>query len=252
MADGQKYSFKIGAYSPKTLPLGRLIKYLAQIEKLYAGSDKVHLVGALKTESTSLPLFVDDSFESQFVEIPYLAADEQGTAGQNAAYRELSHMAHEDGQPLSILSPSNDNLYDFPMRPRLIEEPVQPRYEGVRDRMTIIGKIYKVGSSAPNSKTNQVWIEEKFTKKKITNAWATNDQVRNLGDEFKQFLILDGIATLNRSQNGEWELVKFEVQTFSKNEDAPKSMAFDDIKRTSRTWPSDIRDRLYDPNWGEE
>ena len=247
MADGQEYHFRIGAYSPKTLPLGRLIKYLAQIERLYSGSDKVHLVGALKTNSTSLPMFVEGDFEDEFVVTPVKASRGEASATQNEAFKQLAHLSYQDGKPLFLCTSANDNIFEFPMRPveQIIEED-ELDFEGIKKQMTIIGRIYRLGSSAPTAKINQVWIEEKFTKKRFTNAWATNAQVREFADKFKNYMIIDGTGTLNRKQNGEWDLIRFDIDSFSTSDDAPKSTVFQEIEKAGRVWPSDILSRLYD------
>lgn len=250
MAEADKYRFRIGAYSPKTMPLVRLLKYLAQFEKVLPHPEKVHLVG-VEEGSTRPAFYIEPNYESQTVNRLGLIALGHGTADEKRAYAEIQHLAAEDeADGVDFASPNGAVIINFPKKLRE-EEPQQLVVEGVKQKLTIFATAFKAGRSNPKSQKYDAWFVDMKDGATIRAEMSIELGLR-LGKKLEEELSVSGDAVWNRDEKGQWKIQCFSITNFE--EFQPKSPAdtFSDLEAIESAFPEDVQDRLKQHRGTEE
>ncbi|HTX48682.1 MAG TPA: hypothetical protein VME40_04750, partial [Caulobacteraceae bacterium] len=102
MAGDNEFRFRISAYTPATMPLGRLAEYLAELAKVLGEDQAVHLV-ELDEGSTVLVHKIDDEAVPKIRD--RAAAVQAGHAPADAmrSYRRVNKMLRDDNGAAALL-----------------------------------------------------------------------------------------------------------------------------------------------------
>lgn len=242
MADDSKYRFKIGAYSPKTIPLGRLLSYLQEFKKLLPHPDHVHLVG-VEDGSTMPAFYIEPQYQIHTVEQLIKIEKGNGTQVQQNAYAEIGYLADEDGAAqVSFLQPDGNNIINFPRktRPAPNEELV---IKGVKEPLTIFASAFKTGRPRQNTQKYEAYFTDMKNGDSIKASMSVELGIE-LGKVLETELSVTGVASWSRSESGEWSIASFEVSSFEEFKPRRLEDTFLLIKERANHIPDDIYERL--------
>lgn len=250
MADEQKYRFRIGAYSPKTIPLGRLLTYLRQFEKLFSNPDKIHLLSV--DNGSAMPAFhVDSDYEQAFKDDAVKASKGLGNDTQNAAFKEINFLAAEDQTTATIESPDGAEIIPFPGMNRPLEK--EPEIiADVKEQVTIFATPFKLGKPTPRGNQYQVWLTDLKTGDVIPKAFTSAETGIKMGAYLEQEISVNGIVQWARSEHGIWSIGRFDIIGFEPFEVRKTSETFKAISQLDHKWPDDIHEILNRLREGEK
>jgi len=208
MAEPQDYEFYIDAYTPETMPLTRLVRYLSDLAVLLGNQASVHLVGIgrgsvkpqIRIDAPDVPK-VDDR----------LRAVRLNDAPPEAmrAYRAIDNRLARDNARGSILA-KGAKLIEFPGRDRLRE--VQP----FNQPGSVDGIVMTVGGK-DNPPTVHLQDE---TKTYVCH--ASRELIRRIAQHiYGNPLRVTGIGRWERSQDGQWYLIRFTIHDFMELKNTP-------------------------------
>jgi hypothetical protein len=112
-----QYEFRIDVFTPETLPMARLAEYMADLAALLGNVEKVHFV-RLKKGSAVLVHAIEWEAAPKVVE--RIRAIKQSEAPPEAmkAYRSIDQRLASDNAIGRLITPSRDNVIEFPGRSR--------------------------------------------------------------------------------------------------------------------------------------
>jgi hypothetical protein len=208
-SDSHEYRFKIDAYSPETMPLGRLAEYLTDLSVLLGENTSVHLI-RIERSSTVPVCLVEREAEPKVRE--RLSAVERKDAPPEAmrAAANIDKKLREDNAKGKLIAPTGDNLIVFPGRDRV--EPLT--YGPFNQPGVIIGKPILVGG-----KNDPVPIHLEGADG-IYDCLAKRGVAKKIAPYlFTTFIKAEGIGRWIRHSTGEWEMKKFTIRDFIPLED---------------------------------
>lgn len=242
MSEWPKYHLRIGAHSPNTMPLGRLLEYLESFRKLVSDDSKIHLVD-IEDGSTKPAFLVDPDYVDTFHRELLSASRGVGPEKQIAAFNELNYLSDEDGKASQVQAPDGRNVIEFPGAPRPISNN-QNTITGVKKAMTIFAIPFKAGRRKANSQKYEVWMTDVKNGQVIPKVTASVDVGVRIGAFLEQSLSVSGNAELERSAEGDWRIASFEIVGFDPFTLKPANDTFDSLKGVATSIPEDIQDRL--------
>ena len=110
MARGQKYVFQLGAYTPETIPMVRLVEYMAQLAHLFGNDKGVHF-DEVSEGSTKLKVRIDDSVAPQVESRVSAARSPNAPADVAATIRKVDELVAEDQTSADLFLAANDGSY---------------------------------------------------------------------------------------------------------------------------------------------
>ena len=244
MADDGKYQLNIGAFSPKTMPLGRLLMYLEQFKKLLPHPDKVHLVD-IYDGSVAPAFYIQPTYEAQTLKGFRDVSEGNCNADARKAFTEIQHLASEDSADgVRLLGPDGAKIIVFPVKPRpVVSDDLV--VNGVKESATIFASAFKTGRQKSTSKKYDAWFTDIKNGKTIRAELPIDLGVR-LGGLLEQVLSVSGMAEWNRDEEGKWAISKFEVQHFEEFHPRKLKDTFSLITKAEGSLPEDIHKRLDD------
>ena len=111
----REYRFEIDAFTPETIPLGRLSQYLADVAKMMGQETNVHLSRIAK--GSTVPIIrVDWEAEPKVRERLSALKVNEGPAEARRAYKEINKRLIEDNANGVLLDPALTKVIRFPGR----------------------------------------------------------------------------------------------------------------------------------------
>lgn len=242
MSEWPKYHLRIGAHSPNTMPLGRLLEYLDSFRKLVSDDTKVHLVD-IDDGSTKPAFLVDPDYADTFRRELLDTSNGIGSDKQIAAFNELNYLSAEDGKPSQVQGPDGRNVIEFPGAARPVKND-HGTISGIKKATTIFAIPYKVGRKKANSQKYDIWMTDVKNGQVIPKVTASVEIGVRLGAFLEQSLSVTGNAELERSADGEWRVASFDVIGFDPFDLKPANDTFSSFKGVAHSIPEDIQDRL--------
>jgi len=242
MADGQKYRFHIGAYSPKTMPLGRLTEYLQELLTLFGNSDKLHLVGVRKG-STMPEIYVEQSYVKDVQIIAENVKSGAASARKMAAYRTINKMLSEDDGKADFLTTNGAVIIPFPgMQPDTLV------LSGMKESGVVEGELMRVGGVQDRIPL----ILTGTDGKQIAGCYTDRARAKELAHHLFDTVRLVGEGTWQREEAGNWQMTEFKVDNFEVIE--PSSFADDFVKLRAIDveWPEDFDKNVMDARRDEK
>lgn len=223
----RKYRFKIEAYSPETMPLGRLAEYLADLAILFGEDESVHLI-EIEEGSTVAAFLVNREAEPKILD--HLSAVEREEAPPEVmrASVRLNERLRKDNGKGRVIGPTNDNLIIFPGCEQ--EEPLV--YGPFTQPGVVIGIPRAVGGD-----NDPVPVHIKEADGRTQYCLASEDVARDIAAHlFVNVIRVEGMARWARNGAGEWEMQKFRIKTFTPLSDASLREAIDDLRAIPAEW----------------
>lgn len=199
------YEFRIGAYSPKTIPMVRLTQYMATLADLLGECDRVHFE-ALKEGSTVLAVSVQPEAQIRTKRRLLEARTADETHPAFKPLQRMNQLLREDNADGSMLS-GGAEIIQFPGRRKAMPEIVGP----FNKHTEIDGVLVRIGG---RDKTAHAQIEDAEGR-----AWrceVDRDMARCLAPHlFGGPLRLSGMGRWQRTEQAQWKLVRFKVESFN-------------------------------------
>jgi hypothetical protein len=237
--DAVRLSFKIDAFQPDTLPMGRLAEYMADLATMLGEKADVHFVSL---EDGCVQIMHDVSFtaypkiQTRIVEV----REERAPAEAMNAFRSLNRKLASDNTFATYAEEvSGANALEFlgVRAPKPIE--ILP----VEQSGTLVGVIQGIGGRVINDARITVFID---TGDAVHTCVAPRPIAKSLGpfvlgDERR----FEGFATWQRDENGAWSLRRFVISHHEPIEPRPLSEVVEQLRGVESRLTE-----LRDP-WGE-
>lgn len=206
-----EYIFSIDAFTPDTLPMGRLAEYLAALSKLLGHRDNTHFV-RVDEGSAQLVHKVDH------VDAPKVRARltnvRSGDAPREAirARKELDDLLANDNA-LGTLSESETGQVIVPFQGRNRPKPIV--FPPFRENAAIQGQVISIGG---RDATSHAILQDGDTFH--TNLSMSRDIAKQLAPLlYGPIVRLHGNGRFERQTDGEWKMLDFKVDRFEQLED---------------------------------
>lgn len=209
--DAQDFRFRIGAYSPDSMPMARLADYLRELATLLGEPAAVHLV-SLEAGSTVVVHRVDPEAVPKVRERATAVAHRRGHRDAMRAYRTINNMLRHDNSDGALQEPSGAELIQFPG----INE--MERYGTVTQQCVIEGEVVRIGGTR-----ERVPITLQSENELITDCYTSRATAKRLAAYLFEPVQLFGSGRLARDAEGTWKLEHFSFDTFSELDDRPLS-----------------------------
>lgn len=207
-----EYEFWIDAYTPETIPMERLAKYLAALARMMGHVSSVHF-DRLETGSTKSLMKVQREDAPKVFDRVELIAKRQAANDATAAFDELNSLLRDDSAigKLSRKTPDSSNsavVLTFLGR----ELPKPATYGPFTEEAVVEGELVRIGGK---DKTAHALIVDPEGK-----SWS-GEMDRELAREMAKYLYngtvlrVTGDARWQRLENATWQLMGFKIKTFA-------------------------------------
>ncbi len=232
MIDEDIYTFRIGAYTPDTIPMARLAEYMAELAAMFGERDRVHFKG-LKEGSTKLLSRVEREAVPK-VRNNLMSAG-SGEEGESAkSFKKLNEMLRDDNAEAK-LTLGRSNILNFPGRKAVRPPKLGPFNQGVvKDGILVrVGGKDRSAHAIIEDGDGCTWSFE-----------VSRDLAKDLAHHlFGKPLRLTGHGRWFRDENGLWQYSSLKAAEFKVLDDA--SLA--DVIGKIRGLPGDIWKQGVDP-----
>ena len=224
-----KLRFKIGAFTPSTIPMARLAEYMGELATMLGEPAAVHFV-ELTESSTNLVHTVElEAFAKVEARIASVRSGDGEVIALNA-YRALNKKLKEDGADGSLVvddSPTRGMLLEFPG----VRMPEPDVIDPVKQAGTIDGVVIRLGGK---DKTVPVWVANGDV---IYRCNSSRSVARELGAHiFGSELRFVGRGTWLRNEDGVWSLKGFDIQSFEPLDQTPLGKVVHDLREIKGEW----------------
>lgn len=232
-SESEEFKFEIKAYSPDTIPMGRLAQYMDVFARILANETSVHFK-ALQAGSTTVIARSDREAIPKVVR--RLRSVNLGEAPKDAmqAIDAANDLLRDDNANGRILHGDTTQIIYFPGK----EIPKPEKIGPFSEPATIKGELIRLeGEDA----TKHAGIKDAQGR-----VWS-GEMSRDLAVEMREYLfewvVVDGIARWIRNEDGTWEVKHFHVNSCKA---LPKDTLEDDIKKL-RSIPGSGWKTMQDP-----
>lgn len=236
MAD--EYSFHIDAFTPETLPMGRLAEYMSALAALLANEHSTHFVRL--DEGSAVLVHKVDAPDAPKVQMRLAAvAAGQAPADAERAMERLDDLLASDNAVGRMVGPTGDTIVEFAGRNR----PRALPFPSLRQEGSIDGNIVSIGG---RDATSHIILED--GRISYSNIELPRDLARRLaGFLYGPKVRLFGSGRWERHADGTWKLLRFSVDRFEILDEASLSEVLTEIRSlNSRLGSVDIYGELSD------
>ncbi|KVK91508.1 hypothetical protein WS91_25355 [Burkholderia sp. MSMB1498] len=232
MDDHDEYQFSIGAYSPATIPMERLAKYIAALAKLFGNSPNVHLDRL--QEGSTIPVMNVDRQAARHVSERISKIDKREAANDViASYDELNALLRDDNATgeLRRRSAGADSIsvvLRFPGK----ELPKPLTFGPFTEPATIDGELVRIGGRDRSAHATMIDQEG--------HSWRC-ETTRELAQELAPYLYkgpvlrVHGDAKWERLEDGSWNLEHLKVTSFTVLDDDTLQETTDRLRQLHAT-----------------
>lgn len=205
------YHFAIDAFSPRTLPMARLAEYIGDLANLLGQPEHVHF-NRVSEGSAVLVHEVDEAAVPAVEQRLGFVGRDDAPADVVKAYRAMNARLAKDDARASLREPGGAEIIPFPG----VEQVRGLTYGPFRERGTLDGVLIRVGGK---DDTVPVHLLD-GDKVHICNA---NREVARLlaPNLFGPILRVHGEGRWERDEDGNWNLLRFDIRDFEPLDDVP-------------------------------
>jgi hypothetical protein len=215
----EEFRFHINVpFKPETMPMARLVEYLAQLVALLGEAKRVHLTG-IGTGSTVPALMVEDEALSRVEERVVQAQKGHGDPEAIKAFQLINRKLQQDDGDATITRRSGQLIY-FPGK-QLVEDIT---FKAVQED-SFDGIVIRIGG-------RNEFVPVPLQAGELTyNCLASRDIARQLAQHiFTTQVRVYGEAHWNRNEVGNWHLERFQIRHFEPLNDEPLSAAVERLR----------------------
>ncbi|MGH7058812.1 MAG: hypothetical protein ACREFH_00375 [Stellaceae bacterium] len=242
MAGAREYRWRIEAYTPETMPLGRLADYLAELARMLGEDHAVHLV-ELEAGSTVLVHKIDAEVVPKILERAEAVRRGDAPAPAMRSYHNLNKMLQDDNASASLLDEGAEIL-DFPGKKIKL-----PRFPSIAERGEIDGEVIRVGGMGDPVPI----ILATDSGRALSGCYARRQVAKQLGQKLFEPVRLFGEGRWSRTAAGRWVLDSFRVDHFQELDSEGLADALTKLRAIPGIeWGDDIVDELLTLRHGED
>ncbi|MCH8951114.1 MAG: hypothetical protein IID49_03165 [Proteobacteria bacterium] len=229
-----EYRLRIAeSFSPGTLPMERLAKYVMAFAKLLGERDNVHFHG-VEPGSAVLVARIDPPARPKVRERIAAVRDGHGPKDAQEAFTDLDDMLRKDNTTGTLDDASGTTIIPFPGRDR--PEPLV--FGPFREDGTLDGELIRVGG-----KDDTVPIHLRDGPIIHTKLNCTPTLARKIAPHlYGPTLRVHGTGTWFRGADGAWELKAFKVVDFEILDDAPLNEVVNRLRAVKGSTWSEVPD----------
>lgn len=200
----ETYTFKIGAYSPATIPMARLAEYMAAIAELYGEQSSVHFQ-TLRKGSTVLVSRVQHEAVPKVRENVQSAQwpDSRGPAAN--AFKRVNKMLREDNA-IGEVRRGRAKVLQFPGRDVLLPTKLGPFNQAVSKD----GVLVRIGGKDSTAHAMIEGPDRQILSFEVSRELAVQLAHHLFGDPIR----LVGQGRAARNEQGEWEFLSLKATGF--------------------------------------
>jgi hypothetical protein len=202
MDSEHEFRFRINAYTPTTMPLGRLAEYLAELAKILGQDQSVHLV-EVDEGSTVLVHKIDAEAVPKIRARAAAVRNENGPPEAMRSYRQVNKMLRDDDGSAAFMEDGAE-LIEFPGSKAQL-----PPFVAVSERGEIDGEVQRVGGLG-----DPVPVLLTAEGRTFSGCWAKRDIAKPLALRLFEPVRLFGEGRWIRSPTGNWALASFRIESF--------------------------------------
>ncbi len=202
----------MGAYTPETLPLGRLADYLEALATLLGEADFVHLL-RLEPGSTVIVSKIDAEAVPKVRDRTAAVRRGEGAPDAMRAYRRINHLLREDNGTGVLVEQTGAEVIRFPGR-----EDERPEFTLVPQQGELDGVVIRVGGMG-----DPVPVMLQAGGQTLTGIYAKRFVAKPLASHLFEPVKLYGTGRWTRSADGDWQLERFVVDRFEVLDERPLS-----------------------------
>jgi hypothetical protein len=222
-----EYRFKIDAYSPETMPLGRLAEYLADLAILFGEDKSIHLI-EVEEGSTVLVNLIENEAEPKVRENLDAVVRKDAPPERMRAAKNIDERLRKDNAVGDITDPTGGKVIAFPGRDRI--EPMA--YGPFNQPGSLDGVPIAVGGEL-----DLVPVHLEGRHGEIHNCVAKRSVAKEVAEHlFTNIIRVEGVARWVRRPTGQWEMVKFTIKDFKKLADASLRDAIQNLRAIPAEW----------------
>jgi len=206
LTDGVTLRFRIGAFSPSTIPMEKLGDYMRDLAIVLGSPEKVHFV-RLDPGSTEIVHVVErwafmTDVRSRIRNVQIGIAPVEALA----AYRAINKRLVEDRTDGALIEIGGGEILRFPGKWTVEVEPFPP----VTQAGSIDGVVIRLGGTGANVPVHVQTGDTVYTK-----CFSSRELAKELGHHlFGSPLRLNGQAKWQRGEDGSWSLDRFQIGGF--------------------------------------
>lgn len=203
MNRGEEYHFRMGAYTPETLPLGRLAHYLEELAALLGEDKSVHLL-RLEPGSTVIVSKIDAEAVPKVRDRTAAVRRGEGAPDAMRAYRQINRLLRDDNGTGVLVEETGAEVIRFPGC-----DDDRPEFASVLQQGELDGEVIRVGGT-------QEWVPIMLQAggQTLSGVSARRSLAKPLARHLFEPVRLYGRGHWTRSVDGEWELERFVVDRF--------------------------------------
>ena len=210
MMDDSEFDFRIAAYSPDTIPMERLARYLTELATLMGNAPHVHFKG-LRKGSTVVRAVVEQE------DIPKVQARLQLVGRPDAppdvvkCIKAINGLLREDNARGTLKHVRTAQIIKFPGA----EEALPARIGPIKEAGVLDGEIVRVGGKDRTIHIQLIGPDGQEYKLVTTS----RDIAKQIAQHLYMLVRVSGTGTWYRNEEGDWELESFAIQDFGPLED---------------------------------
>ena len=210
--DRETFQFRIDNYTPATLPMGRLAKYLSQLAVLYGSKEAVHFDRLLKG-STIIQAWAPAT------EAPIIASRVRGAPKAEApedarrAYQRIDVMLRENNAVGEIKRKDGAKIIAFPGRKLAEPKPIL-----VNEHAEIDGVVVRVGGTDSTIPVHLQAANGQVLACYVRDRAAARDLAALL---FGEPIRVRGVGQWVRLPQGQWKLLNLQIDGWEALDTAP-------------------------------
>lgn len=227
MLEPVRLRFKIHAYTPSTIPMGRLAKYLQHLATLLGETKCVHLVNIEEGTTTSV-LDVEREAYPTVMERTKAVRNGDGPESAQKAKRIIEQCLVEDNAPYGhLLDESDTNLMDF-IGANIIGD---PEYGPFAQYGTLDGVPIAVGG-----KNDPVPVHLQ-TPDSVHYCLASRDVAKSISQHlFTTPLRVSGTGRWFRDSDGLWSMISFRITDYTALRSESLSTVTEQLQAIDADW----------------
>ena len=222
------FDFRIDAWSPATLPMGRLAEYAACLAKLLGSEADVHLL-KIRKGSAVPEIAVERTAEPKVRQRLSLVNTPDAPDELKFYWTKANALLREDNASAVLRVKHGAMILEFPGRKTPLSEEVVVHEHGEID-----GVVIRVGG---RDATVPVWLQGESGEKLECNA------TREIAKQLAKYLFEDpvrvaGNAKWRRTNERVWELAGFDIKSFELLEQTPLGEIVTKLRAIDTDWSS--------------
>lgn len=218
--DEAKYSFRVRAYTPKTIPMARLAEYMTQYAALMGSDAYVHFEG-LTTGSTVLHSRVEEEHLPKVEQRLQLVGQADAPADVVRAYNAINDLLRADNAYGSIKR-KGAKIIQFPGCKLALPQRIGP----IKEAGHLEGEVVRIGG---RDRTIHIQLLG-FDGETYSLSTTSRDVAKELGKHLFTPVRVTGTGTWVRNEVAQWQLEVFAIQGFEPLADRSVIEAFAELR----------------------